>query len=92
MYKATALAKPVNRFGAVSLRLDGDERALKNAQKRAEKTAKLTRLINETVGEFFSKIRLKVLKYVLAVLSMSYLIRCPHLKDGQGRKWLRSFL
>ena len=51
MYKATALAKPVNRIGAVSSRLDGDERALKNAQKRAEKTAKLTRIINETVGE-----------------------------------------
>ena len=52
VYKATALAKPVNRIGAVSSRLDGDERALKNAQKRAEKTAKLTRLINETVGEY----------------------------------------
>ena len=50
VYKATALAKPVSRFGAVSSRLDGDERALKNAQKRAEKTAKFTKLINETVG------------------------------------------
>ena len=66
MYKATALAKPVSRFGAVSSRLDGDERALKNAQKRAEKTAKLTRLINETVCEYceyVSRGRLKVLKY-----------------------------
>jgi len=50
VYKATALAKPVSRFGAVSSRLDGDERALKNAQKRAEKTAKFTKLINETVA------------------------------------------
>ena len=51
MYKATALAKPVSRFGAVSSRLDGDERALKNAQRKAEKNERIARLINETVGE-----------------------------------------
>ena len=51
VYKATSLAKPVSRFGAVSSRLDGDERALKNAQKRAEKNERIARLINETVGE-----------------------------------------
>ena len=45
MYKATALAKPVSRVGEMKSRLDGDERA----QRR---TAKLTRLINETVGEY----------------------------------------
>ena len=51
MYKATSLAKPVSRFGAVSSRLDGDERALKNAQRKAEKNERIARLINETVGE-----------------------------------------